>query len=81
MSALDEGLLLTTYYFDGDGDVFGIPDVTREACDAPPDFVLYDTDCDDEVRTTRPGAYEMCNEIDDDCDAIVDENTISYYGF
>ena len=71
---LDEGLTLTTFYYDGDGDGFGIPDITEEACDAPPGFVLYDTDCDDEERTTRPGAYEMCNDIDDDCDDIIDDD-------
>jgi hypothetical protein len=31
-------------------------------------------DCNDNVTTTHPGAAELCNSIDDDCDGLVDEN-------
>ena len=39
-------------------------------------------DCDDELATTFPGADELCNGLDDDCDGDVDEDavdqTVSY---
>ena len=31
------------------------------------------TDCDDEAPATHPGAGEVCNGIDDDCDGAIDE--------
>jgi hypothetical protein len=31
-------------------------------------------DCDDAVPTTYPGAPELCNAVDDDCDTDVDED-------
>ena len=31
------------------------------------------TDCDDSVYTTHPGAVELCNNLDDDCDGDIDE--------
>jgi len=71
---LDEGLTLTTFYYDGGGDGFGTPDLSSEACAAPHGYVVFDTDCDDEVDTTRPGAYEACNEIDDDCNDVIDDD-------
>jgi len=35
-------------------------------------------DCDDSDPGVRPGAHEVCNGIDDDCDGIVDEGTDCY---
>lgn len=35
-------------------------------------------DCDDNNDTTYPGAEEHPNDVDDDCDGIIDEGTINY---
>lgn len=43
------------------------------ACDAPAGYVADDTDCDDAIDSTHPGASETCNSVDDDCDTTVDE--------
>jgi hypothetical protein len=39
------------------------------------------TDCDDLNATVRPGVFEVCNHIDDNCDGRVDEGNgpIRYY--
>ncbi len=34
----------------------------------------YRPDCDDTRATARPGALELCNDLDDDCDTAVDED-------
>ncbi|AKF04232.1 MopE-related protein [Sandaracinus amylolyticus] len=31
------------------------------------------TDCDDDAAAVYPGATEVCNDVDDDCDMLVDE--------
>jgi MYXO-CTERM domain-containing protein len=31
------------------------------------------TDCDDTDATVHPGAVELCNSVDDDCDGVVDD--------
>ena len=61
-------------YRDGDGDGFGNPAVTAPSCDGnpPAGYVLDATDCDDTNPTVHPGALEICNGVDDDCDGIID---------
>lgn len=36
------------------------------------------SDCDDTEATIYPGAPELCNGVDEDCDTIVDEGTICF---
>ena len=67
--------LLVTFFADLDGDGFGVPTDTVEACEAPEGWVTNAEDCDDTVDTTFPGADELCNELDDDCDGLVDNET------
>ncbi len=62
-----------TWYSDGDGDGFGDPDSTTEACDAPSGYVDDLQDCDDSDRTISPDAEEVCDDVDNDCDGTVDE--------
>jgi hypothetical protein len=60
----------TTWYADKDGDGFGSPDDTVEACVAPPGYIDDDGDCDDEDQDVHPGAIEPCGGPDLDCDGV-----------
>ena len=71
----DEGLLLT-YYADSDVDGYGNADEMQMSCDPVAGYVLNDGDCDDSNSSVYPGAIEFCNDIDDDCDGVVDDNCI-----
>ena len=62
-----------TFYADLDGDTYGDPDVTRQACEAPIDHVRNQRDCDDTNPRISPDGIEICNELDDDCDGEIDE--------
>lgn len=39
---------------------------------------FFEDDCDDADAEVHPGAFERCNEVDDDCDGLVDEGDGSY---
>ncbi|MEY3027860.1 MAG: hypothetical protein RLZZ238_2757, partial [Planctomycetota bacterium] len=43
------------------------------ACTAPEGFVTDNTDCDDANAEINPAAAEVCDEVDNNCDAQVDE--------
>jgi len=73
---IDEGLL-NTYYIDGDGDGYGSEAV--EACEAPEGSADAPGDCDDGDPSIHPGADEVCNDIDDDCDLVIDEGLTHTY--
>jgi hypothetical protein len=75
----DEGLL-DAYYADSDGDGYGDAGSSTEACAAPSGFVEDDTDCDDSDATVNPGANERCDEQDNDCDGLVDDDDSAVVG-
>jgi hypothetical protein len=70
---IDEGVT-ETYYFDYDGDSYGDPDRSTEACAEPSGYVSDSSDCDDADSTSYPGAEEVCDEVDNDCDGDVDND-------
>ena len=77
-SSVDEGALLT-FYDDGDGDTYGDPNDSTQACSAPSGYVEDNTDCDDALPGVNPGATETCDGVDEDCDSSTDEGLSSTY--
>ncbi|MFH1463365.1 MAG: putative metal-binding motif-containing protein [Pseudomonadota bacterium] len=63
----------TVWYADTDGDGYGDAASTTLACDQPQGYVADATDCDDMDAAQHPGADELCNGEDDDCDGDTDE--------
>ena len=75
----DEGVS-TTYYADTDGDGFGNPNNTTQACSVPNGFVSNNTDCDDLNANINPSATEICDGLDNNCNGQIDEGvTTTYY--
>lgn len=64
---------LSLFHADADDDGFGDPDVVARECRAPPGFVLDGGDCDDTLDSAYPGAPEICDHADNDCDRQIDE--------
>ena len=63
-----------TFYIDLDGDGYGSMVSSILACDAPANFVVDGTDCDDLDANTMPGAPEVCDSVDNDCDGDIDQS-------
>ena len=61
-----------TWWMDSDGDSYGDPAAPVSACEQPPGTVGNDLDCDDGTELVSPDAQEICNNIDDDCDQLID---------
>jgi hypothetical protein len=68
---VDEGVT-STYWYDGDGDGYGDPLLTEQLCEALSGWVPNGDDCDDTDAAINPAAVEACDEVDDDCDGVVD---------
>ncbi len=67
---VDEGVLLATWP-DADGDGFGTALDVVWACEAAPGRSLHQTDCNDVLPQVFPGAPEICDRLDDDCDGVL----------
>ena len=63
----------SAFYADMDSDSFGNASVSTMACLAPSSYVSDSSDCDDTSSSTYPGATEMCDLVDNDCDGTADE--------
>jgi hypothetical protein len=68
-----DGGVLSRFWPDYDHDGFGAGEPVA-ACSAAPGFVADDSDCDDAAPAVNPAAIELCNGVDDDCDARVDQD-------
>jgi hypothetical protein len=70
-----------TIYKDKDGDGYGDPTKPKklkEGHQIPKGYSFVNTDCNDDAATTHPGAPELCDFKDNNCDGQKDE-AILYY--
>ena len=66
-----------TWYIDADGDGYGVDSSTTVACGQPSGYADNDEDCDDGDASSYPGAPELCDGWDNDCDGTVDEDGVN----
>ena len=64
------------WYVDWDGDTFGDPNYYIYDCNPPAGYVSDNQDCDDNNAAVHPGAVEICDGIDNNCNMIVDQDAI-----
>ena len=63
----------STFYRDADGDGYGDPANSTQACATPPGYVSNGTDCDDGDNTVYPGVPGICDGKDNNCNGTIDE--------
>jgi len=71
------GAAQQVFYQDHDGDGYGVEEAATQACSQPPGFAPASGDCDDEDAGVHPGAEEVCNGADDDCDGLADSGILT----
>ena len=80
--AIDEGLTVNTFYVDADADNFGNADIFIISClEIIAGYVFDSTDCNDTNNLIYPGAIEICDYLDNDCDGIIDDNLSYIHSF
>ncbi|MEN9333592.1 MAG: hypothetical protein RLY35_772, partial [Bacteroidota bacterium] len=72
---IDENLTQYPVYTDADGDGYG---VATGATSCTPSTIT-PGDCDDNNSAINPSATEVCNDVDDNCDNIIDEGVKTMY--
>jgi len=77
---VDEGCCTpVSWYQDADGDGYGNPSVTMQACTKPAGYVSNNADCNDTNNAIHPGVAEVCDGIDNNCNGQIDEGVRSTY--
>lgn len=70
------------WFDDDDGDTYGDPLGFTFSCGQPEGYTDNDEDCDDQRAEAYPGAPDICNSKDDNCNGEVDEepeNFVMWY--
>jgi len=70
---------LVAYYSDIDFDGYGDANQMVEACDMPNYYVDNSDDCDDSIATISPDAMEYCDDVDNNCDGLIDNDPTDGY--
>lgn len=75
-NSVDEGFTPVNYYLDNDGDGVGGNTFVLGVTSPGPNYVLISGDCNDNSAAMYPGNSETCDNLDNDCDASIDEGLI-----
>ena len=67
---------LVTLYLDADGDGYGTDESVIEFCQPVEGYSFQGGDCDDSNSEINPAATEICDEADNDCDGIFNDDAI-----
>jgi len=62
------------WYDDSDSDGYGDTESEVFECSAPAGTISEGGDCDDDNIAIHPGANELCDEVDNDCDGTIDQD-------
>ncbi|MEZ4317065.1 MAG: DUF2341 domain-containing protein [Myxococcota bacterium] len=68
----DNAVGAPTWYRDNDSDGYGDLTTTTTACSQPTGYVADFSDCNDVTSEAHPGATEVCDGLDNDCNGTVD---------
>ncbi|MCB9682331.1 MAG: hypothetical protein H6733_12765 [Alphaproteobacteria bacterium] len=72
---IDDGIT-ATWYTDADGDGHGDPASAHDTCAPDPTDVTTNDDCDDTNAASYPGALELCDGEDNDCNEVIDDERL-----
>jgi hypothetical protein len=75
----DEGFATQAWYRDADGDSYGTASNSVQKCNQPVGYVANSSDCNDSNSGIRPGAAEVCDSADNNCNGSTDEGVTSTY--
>jgi hypothetical protein len=72
---INDGLDVFTYYRDADQDGFGDEGIFMDTCltASPEGFVAIGGDCNDNDANINPDAAEVCDDIDNNCNGILND--------
>lgn len=71
---IDENFTPVTVYRDADGDGRGNPAMSMSACGPVSGYSTFGDDCDDTTVMRSPILPEVCDEVDNDCNDLVDDS-------
>ena len=72
----DDGLLMVQYWIDADHDNFGTGTPITSCSNPGIGYASIDGDCNDTINTIYPGAPELCDGFDNDCNGSNDDGLI-----